>query len=248
MNNFNVVYTWHGSPPTKNIIRRIATRYFKSNVKKEKVIVISDFMKNQFGGKSIVIKNGVSRDFRPAKKETDRGYMLYVGRLEKHKKVEELVRLSKEIDFPLKIVGYGPEKERLKYLKNSINAPVEFLGKIERNDLIKIYQECSFFVSASEWEGFGLIFIEAACCGKPSIGYDYGAIPEVIINNKTGFIVKSHEEFLEKSRVLKEENKIRARFGRNAYRFGKSFNWDKVSKRYEQIFQELVSLKTKLDN
>lgn len=238
------IVTWNGSPLTKNPLRKIISKtWIKTLNNNEKTIVISKFLGSQLKNiKSQIefIPDGVSDDFHPINK--DKEYMLYVGRLEKHKEVQELIRLSGNINFKLKIAGYGPENEILRVLAKKLNAPVEFLGRVSRKKLIQLYQECSFFVSASKWEGFGLIFIEAGACAKTSIGYNAGSIPEVITNNKTGFLVNNYSEFQKKAKLLKEDKSLREKLGKNALVFSKKFNWDKISWKYESTFKKVVKI------
>lgn len=249
MNKFNTVYTWHGSPPTKNIFRKAISMYFKHNIKYQNKIFISDYMASLFksGTPGIIINNGLSKEFHPGHKN-NKEFMLYVGRLEKHKNVSDLIKVAELIDMPLIVVGYGPEERNLKhqagdidYLRSYLhkNYRVSFLGKIPRKELLRLYQDCSFFVSGSKWEGFGLIFIEAAACGKPSIAYNTSAMPEVIINNKTGYLADDFGDFVYKASILKENKKLRVKMGKNALKFSKKFNWDKTSKKYIKIFRSI---------
>ena len=116
---------------------------------------------------------------------------------------------------------------------------IEFLGKVSREHLIKLYQECSFFISASKWEGFGLIFLEAGACGKTSIGYNVGSIPEVILDGRTGFLVNNFLELEQKAEELIKDKKLRKNIGKKALEFSKRFNWNKIAEEYEKIFQEV---------
>ena len=236
------VVTWHGSPISNNMIRKNFNKLVLKSLRKNRIsVTVSEYLKKTLSRivklkKIKTIYNGVSKEFKPIKK--DKGFMFFVGRLEEHKSVHELIRLSKETNFPLKIVGSGPLESRLKKYVKKINAnEVIFLGKISREDLIKNYQECSFFISASKWEGFGLIFMEAAACGKPSIGYNTSAIPEIIKDGETGFIVNNYNEFKEKARELIKNKILRKKMGRRALKFSKGFSWDKTSKKYEEIFE-----------
>ena len=178
-----------------------------------------------------IIHNGVSEEFNPLYK--DKGYMFFVGRMEEHKSVQELISLSKFLDYPLHIAGSGPLEKRLRNSAEKIKADkINFLGKISRKELIKQYQECSFFISASKWEGFRLIFLEAAACAKPSIGYRKGSIPEVIQNNKTGFLVDNYIDLKEKTKLLIKDKKLRVKMGKKALKFSKKFSWNDISKKY----------------
>jgi glycosyltransferase involved in cell wall biosynthesis len=236
----NVIVTYHGSPPAYgiskyprtliNFLGKISLRFAR------KVISISEYLKRElvrFGvpeEKIIVIPNGVSKEFKPTWR--DKNYMLFVGRLERHKRVDELIRLAKEINFKLKVVGDGPERKKLESLANEIKAPVNFVGKMSRKELIKLYQECSFFVSSSRWEGFGLIFLEANACGKPVIGYNLTAIKERIKDGFNGFLVENFEEFKERALELKERANLRKKMGKNGIKVAKSYNWERISEIY----------------
>ena len=238
----NVIVTYHGSPPAYglskyprtlvNLLGKISLRFA------QKVITISEYLKKElikFGvpkNRIILIPNGISRSFRPTWK--DKNYMLFVGRLEKHKRIDQLIRLAKYIKFPLKIVGDGSERKKLEKLARKIGAPVIFIGQVERDKLIRLYQECSFFVSASRWEGFGLIFLEANACGKPVIGYDLTAVREIIIDGYNGFLVKSFEELKNRALELKENIKLRRKMGRNGVKFSKNYNWERIGEIYEK--------------
>ena len=182
-----------------------------------------------------VIYLGASEEFKPTRK--DKEYIFFVGRLEEHKGIQELVKLSKELDFPVYIAGSGPLENQLRDYAKKISADkVNFLGRISREDLVKHYQACSFFVSGSKWEGFGLIFVEAAMCAKPSIGYSKGSIPEVISDGESGFIVDDYGEFREKAEMLIKNKKLRKSMGKKALSFSKNFNWDKTVEEYENLF------------
>ncbi len=245
-----IIVTWHGSPPTRNVIRRWFNRFVLRNLKKEGIsLAISNYIKKELSrtlprNKIKVNYNGVSTEFKPKKKNTDKNYMLYVGRLEEHKSVHELINLSKETNFPLHIIGSGPLENKLKNLARRIKAEkVEFLGKVPRKELIRQYQECSFFISASRWEGFGLIFLEAAACAKPSIGYSKGAISEVIKDGETGFLANSYSELKREEEELIKDKKLRKAMGKKALKHSKNFSWNKSSKEYEEIFEKVKSAK-----
>jgi glycosyltransferase involved in cell wall biosynthesis len=243
---FPAVVTWHGSPISNNIIRIKFNKLVLRSLKRNKVsITVSEYLKTELskiipGIKIKRIYNGVGNEFKPTNEEKE--FMFFVGRLEEHKSIHELINISKEINFPLHIIGSGPLENKLKNYAKKINAnKVKFLGKISRKELIKQYQKCSFFVSASKWEGFGLIFLEAAACAKPSIGYAKGSISEVIQNNKTGFVINSYQELKQKTEILVKDKKLRKKMGLASLKFSKKFSWNKTVKEYEEVFKALSS-------
>jgi len=235
------IVTWNGSPLSGNRIRTFFNKFVLRGLKRNKIsVTISEFLKRNLAesvpaGKIKVIYLGASEEFKPVRK--DRGYMFFVGRFEEHKGVQELVKLSKELDFPVYIAGSGPLENQLRDYAKKIRAnKVNFLGRISREDLVKHYQECSFFVSCSKWEGFGLIFVEAAMCAKPSVGYSKGSIPEVIRNGETGYLVDNFEDLKRKTEILIRDKKLRRSMGDKALSFSKNFNWDKTVEEYENLF------------
>ena len=252
----NLVVTYNGSPAygnTEKGFRRfmrawaVSTNNFLLRFV-PKIIAISKSIKWELKRKGVsekkieIIYDGISSEFKPNYR--DKEFMLFVGRHEPHKRVDEVIKLSKDLNFKLKIAGDGPLTKRLENYAKEIGAnKVEFLGRISRKKLIKLYQECSFFVSASKWEGFGLIFIEAGACAKPSIGYNVFSIPEVVQGNKTGFLVNNYEEFKEKAKILIANRALRKKMGKNALSFSKNFDWNKKADEYDKLF-----LKIKLDN
>ena len=243
----NVVATYHGSPPaygkTKYARKAINSfsRFFMRDF--EGVISISNYLKNEllkYGIKEekiAVVPNAVDDCFFVERTE-DKDFMLFVGRLEKHKRVEMLIRLSKDIDFKLVVVGTGPEMERLKKYAKRISANVEFLGRVPRETLIRLYASCSFFVSASEWEGFGLIFLEANACGKPVIGFNLCAMPERIIHGVNGFLANDYEEFKKYALLLKESRGCLSR--EKIIDVAKKYSWGNTAKSYEKLFRKII--------
>jgi glycosyltransferase involved in cell wall biosynthesis len=67
-------------------------------------------------------------------------------------------------------------------------------------------------------EGFGIVYLEAAMRGKPSIGSRHGGIPEVVLDGETGFLVNPADahELREKILLLKEGKGLRETMGKKA--------------------------------
>lgn len=247
----NVLVTYHGSPTmdiSENGLRKTARSWVSKISNKSlksflKIVAISQFIKNELikdsipEEKIVIVPNGARSEIKPSKK--DERYMLYVGRAERHKNISDLVHISNNLKFPLLIAGSGPEINSLKIEAMALDAPVEFCGRVTDKDLKKLYQNCSFFVSASLWEGFGLIFLEAASAGKPSVAYNVGAIPDVVVDKETGFLADNKQEFENFVKILIRSKKLRKEMGDNASKFVKKFNWDKIAEIYIELFSSI---------
>lgn len=82
--------------------------------------------------------------------------------------------------------------------KNKMNKQVIFLGKVDKNDVIEIFNKsiCNVLTSVNvgdAFEGFGLIHLEANACGIPSIGSLDCGNESAIIDGKTGFLCKQRD-------------------------------------------------------
>lgn len=109
-------------------------------------------------------------------------YFLMVGRLIAYKRHDIAIQAFNELGLPLKIIGRGPEIERLK----KIAGPnIEFLGRVSDDELPRYYAECRAFIFPQE-EDFGIVAIEAMAAGRPLIAYRGGDIAEHLENGKMG--------------------------------------------------------------
>jgi glycosyltransferase involved in cell wall biosynthesis len=101
-------------------------------------------------------------------------YYLMVGRLIAYKRHDIAIEAFNRLKLPLKIIGRGPELERLKKLAGPT---IEFLGRVSEDELPRYYAECRGFVFPQE-EDFGIVAIEAMASGRPLVAYRGGDIVE----------------------------------------------------------------------
>jgi phosphatidylinositol alpha-1,6-mannosyltransferase len=128
-----------------------------------------------------------------------RPLLLTVARLaktERDKGIEHVIQALPAIALAVPgvryaIVGAGADRPRLEQLARDcgVAARVEFRGRVSPERLAEAYAESSLFVMPSAKEGFGIVFLEAALFGKPSIGGNHGGTPEVIVDGATGRLV-----------------------------------------------------------
>jgi glycosyltransferase involved in cell wall biosynthesis len=116
-------------------------------------------------------------------------YFLIVSRLVKWKRIDIAIEASALIHKNIKIVGSGPDRSRLQKLALAKNAQVEFLGKITREQLRDLYQNCRALIVTQE-EDFGIAAVEAQACGAPVIAYASGGAQETVKEGKTGIMFR----------------------------------------------------------
>jgi len=108
---------------------------------------------------------------------------------------------SKKIE--LWIVGDGPEKSNLKYQisKLKLENNIKLLGW--QNDTDKFYSQADAFLLTSDYEGWGMVAVEAANYGLPIIMTDVGCAGELIENEKSGLVVPVNNQVkLEEAMVI----------------------------------------------
>lgn len=120
--------------------------------------------------------------FHVVPKERVQGYYLMVGRLIAYKRHDIAIEAFNQLRLPLKIIGRGPEFERLKRLAGPT---IEFLGRVPDEELPKYYAECQAFIFPQE-EDFGIVAEEAFASGRPVIAYRGGDIVEHLEEGKMG--------------------------------------------------------------
>jgi glycosyltransferase involved in cell wall biosynthesis len=111
---------------------------------------------------------------------------------------------------------------------------VQTLSNVSFETLKLCFAACDIYCTCSRWEGFDLPLVAAQANGKPAIAYNVGAHGEVMLNEKTGFLVENKSEFLHRLRSLVEDAELRRRIGRRGRITAQKFTWKKSAKRFEQ--------------
>src|SRR4030066_206126 len=202
--------------------------YFR---KAKKIIMVSNYLFNQLPNhikkKASFIYNGIDHyqnetvysgdilRFRERLGVSEQDVLLlYVGRLnltnQPYKGLAELVDIYQNVSIKnpavkLLTVGYGTKNDE-EFLKNQ---GILCASNVEEDMMPLIYSASDIYTTCSQWEGFDLPVGEAQYFGKPSICYNIGAHPEILLDGKTGFIVKDKNEFTEKIKVLAASKKLR---------------------------------------
>ncbi len=115
-------------------------------------------------------------------------YFLAGSRLAPYKRIDIVIEAFKEMGLKLKIFGDGVDKKRLEKISKGYNN-IEFLGRIDDQELEKMYQNCQAYIHPQE-EDFGITVVEAMACGTPVIAFGRGGATETIIEGKTGVFFK----------------------------------------------------------
>lgn len=124
--------------------------------------------------------------------------VLCVAHLYRRKRIDTLLRAFARIgkNARLRIVGSGPERARLERLAGelAIASRVDFLGCLPFQALTAEYRSASVFALPTAQEGFGIVFLEAMASSLPVIAGRAGAVPEVVVEGETAFLVDPEDD------------------------------------------------------
>lgn len=139
------------------------------------------------------------------------------------------------------IAGDGPQRDLLirEVELFGLTKRVFFLGALKQNQLKDFYNTIDCFLQLSyedragpSVEGFGITFLEAAACGKISIGGRSGGIPDAIINSETGWLVDpfNEEEVVAQLRwILNHPAEVKRMEQQARNRALVNFSWDHIA-------------------
>lgn len=119
---------------------------------------------------------------RPTGDVPDRGFYLCISRLLPYKNVDAVIDAFATLDYPLVVVGSGPDEARL---RERASDNVTFLKGLSDAEMRWLYAHSEAVVAAS-YEDFGLTPIEAGVFGKPAIALRWGGFLDTIVEGTTG--------------------------------------------------------------
>jgi glycosyltransferase involved in cell wall biosynthesis len=204
--------------------------------------------------KIYVVGNGVNTDFFTPKSSSSKGdvrYVLYSGRLSYEKGLLDLVASARYVcmeypDLHFVIAGKGPLERRLKKLVSKIGLDNKFffVGQADRNRILKLYQNAIVYVQPSYCEGLPTSLLEAMASGIPIVATSAGGIPDLVVNNETGFLVppKNPRAMANALVVLLEDAKLRKRIGELARkRVERCFSWKAISNKLLNCYDLIIN-------
>jgi len=138
-------------------------------------------------------------DIQPVLEEHEGQVLLFVGVFRRNKRIAELIGATASLresgyDPLLVLCGEPWSEEEMSVLQAGVPPGCEnnvlFTSHLSEDEKQYLYQSCDVFVSASDHEYLGLVFIEAMMHAKPVVAMEIGGIPDVVIDGKTGYLVK----------------------------------------------------------
>ncbi len=176
---------------------------------------------------------------------------IFVSRVVKMKGIEEVIRsffyILRELkDARLWIVGDG-DKAYVDELKEtmrsfSISTKVKFFGRVDDNKKLELLRKAHLLLHASIKEGWGLVVIEAASQGTPSVVYNVAGLRDSVKNDKTGIVLEENnakEMAREAIELINNKQKYNS-LQKNGLQWAKSLTWEKATKESYELIRNAI--------
>jgi glycosyltransferase involved in cell wall biosynthesis len=175
--------------------------------------------------------------FEPA---ADEPYLAFLGRLSRDKRPDRAIDIALRSGMKLKLAAKIGDDDRA-YFHETIEPlidgdRIDYVGEIAEDEKAEFLGNAAGLLFPIDWpEPFGLAAIEAMACGTPTIGWNCGALPEVIDHGVTGFIVDSLDGAVAAVPALLQldRRKVRAVFE-------KRFSANRMARDYLSAYARLI--------
>lgn len=144
------------------------------------------------------------------------GYLAFLGRLSPEKGVDRAVAIARRAGMDLWIAAKVDRHDQSyfdDYVRPLLREPhVRYLGEINEREKNKFLGEAFALLFPIDWpEPFGLVMIEAMACGTPTIAFRRGAVPEIMVDGESGFIVDDADQAVAALARVETLNRYRCR-------------------------------------
>ncbi|MEA1891765.1 MAG: glycosyltransferase family 1 protein, partial [Campylobacterota bacterium] len=187
----------------------------------------------------------VNEIFEPKKIKIDERYILAVSSLNYQKNFHSLVKafnLLGDNDIKLYLVGGINKNFASTELLSEIeqNKNIIFKGRVDDDELIKLYSNATCFVYPSLYEGFGIPPLEAQACGCPVVCSNVASLPEVGgVDSVVYCDPYSVEDIKEKIKLVLSDKKLQDDLRIKGFENIKRFSWEESAKKIVEVIERL---------
>lgn len=191
--------------------------------------------------------NGVDPDFYKPMTVPRNDRALFLGRFSTVKGPDLAITAAQEVGVGLDLIGdfsITNEPELLAACQQHCDGEkIRLVGPAARGECVHWFSQNSFLMHANMRfrEPFGLAPVEAMMCGMPVVAYDNGAMRETVRHGETGYLVRSHEEFVAACRELARPGAVDAQVRSACREWAMQFSVANMAARYDQLVKEAIS-------
>ncbi len=261
--NKKLVFHIHGKGINKNSKKNIINKSLYRYVFKNTQVIclsknLSSDLKEVYKSTPFIVPNGI-KVLRKHSSDLDKysgsiPNILYLSNFKRDKGILILLEAldllqSKGYNFKAKFIGapFDISFELLeKHIHNrNLTELIKLSGPIYDENKKLEFQQADIFVFPTYNDAFPLVILEAMQYSLPIISTFEGGIPEIVIDNETGFLVepKNHQMLADKIAILLKDKNLRIRFGKNGYeRFKKNYTLSHFENNMKNTFQTILNI------
>ncbi len=192
----------------------------------------------------VVIENGISSQL-PAAVPTEwvdtRTKVLFVGRLDRQKGVDILLRAAEELKTKAVFRVIGAHVTTKNDLRNALPDNVELLGWRSSEDIAGHMAVCDVVAMPSRWEGFGLVALEAMRSRKPVIASAVGGLQSLVDDGKTGILFPAGDDKALAAAIASRRSEDWTWMGAAGYvRFMERYRSERTVEELMQLYRRIV--------
>lgn len=248
LKKFDVIHDNSHIKPCWKIHKRVLnTLHWEQNPRQchnNNVVAISEQLANwakprNKGRKVKVVHHGCDLSKYGFKKDkSDR--FLFLSAINSAKGADVALSVAKDMNLKMDFAGLGGSVSGAIEQESKINPNIMYLGEVTDEQKVSLYQNAKALIFPTgvhgNWtEAFGLVAIEAMSCGTPVIAWNNGAMPEIITQNKTGFICNSIEDI---KSAIRNIDSIKQEDCRK--RVEENFTYQVMTKKYIKLYKKLI--------
>lgn len=167
-------------------------------------------------------------------------YLAFLGRISPEKRVDRAIEIAVRSGMHLKIAAKIDPVDQEYYeseIKPLLRQPrIEFVGEITERQKTDFLGNAYAYLFPIDWpEPFGLTMIEAMACGTPTIAFNCGSVPEVMVDGVTGFIVSDLEGAV---KAVQETVSLDRAACRSLYE--QRFTDSRMAEQYVELYETVV--------
>jgi len=202
-------------------------------------------LREKIGVDAVTVYDGVDRRYffpAPSPREHKPLTVLFAGSFRPYKRASLVVQqAARWRDVQFWLAGHGEELDQCRRLAAEQNCSnVVFLGHLTPQQLGEEMRRADIFFFPSILEGHPQVLGQAAATGLPAVAMSLYH-PDFVVDGETGFLATSDDELQQKLDLLLTQPDLRRRMSQAAVRHAQQFDWDAVTRCWQDIFQQVMT-------
>ncbi|MFD8494809.1 glycosyltransferase family 4 protein [Amycolatopsis sp. NPDC059657] len=224
--------------------------------RKCRYVTVSDVTKDELvtlgvdRSRIAVVPNGMDAPPRREVSRSKEPTLVAVSRLVPHKRIEHAIDVVAELaprwpTLRLEVVGQGPWHEVLREhaVKRGVADRVRLHGWVDEQGKHEVLARSWVHLCPSVKEGWGIVNMEAAAHGVPSVAYrSAGGVTESIVEGETGLLADDFDDFTAQVDSLLRDRRRRAAMGTAGVAWAGKFSWEQSAVQFESLVRDVAGL------